>query len=346
LQHVYDFSPQAPRWRMGGKHLDAREACEIVWTQFSPFAANLAGVVLTVPAYLHAGASEALGKLGLRVGLPVLGSVPTLLGAAIAAHADERWQRSGVVIDWDDHALSLGWVKGYADKVQLVESRAFPQMAMAHLRERLLDTLAEMFVMQHRRDPRDAPHAEQSLFDQLDPLIDAAAKHQSMQLGVHGKAWYKHLLVHPEQTLHCCAPYVRHAVREIEALVAGWPAGETPRSLLLTHDAARMPGLIDALHALVLPTTGAETKLPVTKFTNYLDEEDFGDALMMPDASEPGGLIVLPPDAAARAAHGLADLFRRGLLPRGHVETMAPSSRSQESGVRGQVSKVPGRTAS
>jgi hypothetical protein len=338
LPHLSNQPGQGPRWQ----GLDAHGACELIWRKFSHLGANLQGMVLTVPVYLQTHQANALRKLGEQARLPVIGSIPTHLSAALAGHAEQFWQRSVLVIDLDDHALSLGWVKAVSDKAHLVECRTFPHMGLKHIRERLIDGLADLFVVQHRRDPRDVPAAEQSLFDQLEPLIDAGLKGQAIQLGVHAQQWYKHLLVHPDHTAHFCAPFLRQALSEVASMLSCWPVDEWPRSILLTHDAGRLPGLVEALHSLVLPTTAAETKLPAPKLTNYLDE-DFGEGLMCEDATERGGVLVLPPEAPARAAHGLAELFRRGILPMGHVETMAPLPRNQESGIRGQKSEVRGQ---
>src|ERR1019366_3869318 len=224
-----------------------------------------------------------------------------------------------------------------ADKAHLIESRSFTQLGLRVWKERLLDVLSDLCVRQHRRDPRDAPLAEQSLYDQLEPLTDAALKHQSIQLGVQGQQWFKHLLVHPEHTVQICQPLARQAAGAAEQLLVCWPATELPRCILLTHQAGRLPGLVEALQAHVLPNSSTETKLPATSETNY-HEDDFGEALMFPDAEERGGVWVLPPEAPARSAHGLAELFRNGTLPPGHLETIAPLALQVGSG-RGSGSR-------
>ncbi|MSQ93671.1 MAG: hypothetical protein EXR98_03850 [Gemmataceae bacterium] len=344
LPHLSEQPGQGPRWQAGRHILDTRDACDLVWRKLSYLGASSQGLVLSVPGYLAPVQVEALRKLGERARLPVLGSAPTILTAALAAYhpspsKNEGWQRSVLVIDVDDHALTIGWVKALADKAHLLECRVFPTLGLVQWHERLIDALAELFVWHHRRDPRDVPAAEQSLYDQLEPLTDAFVKRQAIQIGVHCPQWFKHLLVHPDQTAQICQAHVRHAAHEVECLLACWPAGESPRSIVVTHQASRLPGLLDALHSMVLPTTTSETKLPQTKMTHYADE-DFGDQLMFPEHAEPGGVMVLTPEAPARAAHGLAELFRRGVLPAGHVETIVPLPRSQGSGVRNPGSGV------
>ncbi len=337
LQNLSVQPGQGPRWQAGRHAFDTRDACDLVWRKLSCLGANSQGLVLSVPGYLALSQVEMLRKLGERLRLPVLGSAPTMLTAALAAHAERFWIRSVLVIDVDDHALTIGWVKALADKAHLLDVRVFPQLGLEHWQERLIDALADLFVWQHRRDPRDVPAAEQSLYDQLEPLTDAALRHQAIQIGVQGQQWFKHLLVHPEQPAEFCQALARHALYETESMLSCWPVGESPRSIVVTHQASRLPGLLDALHTLVLPSTSGETKLPAAKVTQLADD-DFGHQLMFPEPAEPGGILVLSPEAPAQAAHGLAELFRHGMLPAGHVETIVPLPQSSKSGGRNKGS--------
>ena len=317
---------QGPRWQAGRHSLDSRQACDLIWRQLHTVAANTQGVLLTVPGYLQPGQAEALRRLGEAARLPVLGSMPTTLAAALAGHVEVFWLRSVLVIDVDDYALTVGWVKALAEKAHLVESRSLPHLGLRFWNERLINTLSDLFVRQHRLDPRDAPLAEQSLFDQLEILTDAALHHHAIQLGVQGQQWFKHLLVHPEQTMQFCQPLVQKVVYEATQVLQSWPTNEWPRTILLTHQAGRLPGLVTALQALVRPHQAMnETKLPQTKATSF-DDDDFGDELVFLDDDERGSVIVLPAEAPARAMHGLAERFHNGALAQGHVESIVPLS--------------------
>lgn len=324
LPHLTATPGQGPRWKSGRHSLDPRQACELVWRKVQPLSANMHGILLTVPGYLLPAQAEALRQLGEAARLPVLGSLPATLAAALAGHAEVFWLRSVLVIDVDDHAVTIGWVKASGAKAKLVESRTFPHLGLRFWRERLINTLADLFVWQHRLDPRDAPWAEQCLYDQLDALTDAAQRHQAIQLGVQGQHWFKHLLVHPEQTVQFCQPLVRKVVHEAGLILQGWPTGEWPRTILLTHQAGRLPGLVAELQTLVRPHQAMnETKLPQTKETAF-DEDDFGDELVFLHDDELGSVIVLAAEAPARAAHGLAEFFQTGKVAPGHLETSAP----------------------
>ncbi|MBI2806841.1 MAG: FHA domain-containing protein [Planctomycetes bacterium] len=322
LPFVTGTANEGPRWQAGRHALDARAACEVVWRRLRDLGTNSKSIVLTLPGYLEAAQADVLRGLGERGRLPVFGSLPALLAAALAGHAEQFWQRSVLVVDADDQALTFGWVQAQNDQAHLIDVQTFPRLGLQAWRERLIDALAEAFVWHHRRDPRDAPLAEQGLYDQLEPLLDAALKHQAIQIGVQAQQWYKHLIVHPEQVRHFTEALTRQAQAEAHSLLMGWPSGEA-RSIVMTHDAARLPGLVDALHALVLSAPGSETKLPTTRVTSFQDD-DFGEALMIPEAEGRGGVLVLPPEAPARAAHALGEAFRRGQIPKGHLETIAP----------------------
>jgi hypothetical protein len=99
------------------------------------------------------------------------------------------------------------------------------------------------------------------------------------------------------------------------------PSGEAPRGILLTHAAGRLPGLVGALKSVVQPGPVSDRRRPPK---SEFHEEDFGESLLFHDDEEPGGVLALSADAPARAAHGLAELFCRGALPLGHLETIVP----------------------
>lgn len=314
----------ARRWQAGRHALDAQAACDLVWQRLQPLASSARAVVLTAPSYLDLNQADTLRKLGEKARIPVLGSLSSILAAALAGHAEEFWQRSVLVIDADDHALTLGWVKGLADRAHLIESRSFTQLGVRAWKDRLIDALADRMIRVHRRDPRDVPSAEQSIFDQLDALALAALTHRPMQLGVNGASWFSHLLVQPEQTVHFCKAIAQQAAQEAGQLLTCWPASELPPAILLTHQASRLPGLIDALRPLLAErgSSSNETLLPPTKVTG-IEEEDFGADLLSAEPP-PRHVMVLTPEAPARAAHAMAQFFRDGTLPVGHLETIAP----------------------
>ena len=82
-------------------------------------------------------------------------------------------------------------------------------------------------------------------------LALAALTRRPMQVGVNGERWFSHLLVHPEHTVHFCRALALQSAREAGQLLTGWPTSELPPAIVLTHQASRLPGLIDALQPLL-----------------------------------------------------------------------------------------------
>lgn len=322
LPYLSGHSDQGPRWQSGRESLDVRGACELIWRKLDPIK-RAEATVLTVPGYFQKTQAESLRRMGDSEGYAMLGSLPVTLAAGLAGQLEQFWQRSVLVIDVDDYALTLAWVRSIAGKANLIESRSFPHLGLRVWKDRLINALSDLFVWQHRRDPRDVPQAEQSLFDQLDVLVDAAQQNRAIQLGVQGRDWFKHLLVHPEQARQLCQPLVNKAMAEADHLLLSCPSGEIPRGILLTHAAGRLPGLVEALKTLVDPSPNANTVNRETTKSEF-HEEDFGESLLFQDDVEIGGVLTLAPDAPARAAHALAELFTRGALPLGHLETIVP----------------------
>lgn len=328
LPFVSDKPGQGPSWQSGRFKLDARGACEKTWRKLQGLAVDAKSIVLTVPDYLRPAQAATLCKIGEKLKLPIVGSIPSSLAIGLASFgagegkSPTPWTTSLLAVDVDEHALTFGWLKSLGDKAHIVESRSLPHLGLRVWRERLVSTLSDLFVLEHRRDPRDSPQAEQSLFDQLDILTDAALGKRSLQIAVQGRAWFKHLLVHPKQTVHFCSQLAHKAVTEAEQLLYGMPSGEWPPAVVFTHAAGRLPGLVQALESLSQIHPSAETKIPQLKATEL--DDDFGESLVLHDETPNIHVRVLRPEAPAQSAHRLAEVFRTGKLARGHLEMLVP----------------------
>lgn len=326
-QICHGFLPRigAPAaWKLGRRPFDATAAVTHVWQRLHGLCRVTKGIVLALPAYLQPAQANHLRTLGEKQKLGVLGSVPSVLAAALAGHMQQLWTRAALVVDVDDHALSIALVLAAEGHAHLVETRSFPALGLRAWHERLINALAELCIMQTRRDPRDAPHAEQGLYEQLDALVDACQRRQPIQLAVQATQWYHHLLVQPGHTLAFCAPLAAQAAREVEALGNVPPGDETTPTILLTHQAGRLPGLRGMLMAQAEAWAATADDLPARPRTTV---EDFGEDLLFetpPLAALPTAIAVLAPEAVARAAHGLAEPLRR-VEPAGrHLTSLAP----------------------
>ena len=116
------------------------------------------------------------------------------------------------------------------------ETRTLPNLSLAVWKERILNSLADVCVWQTRRDPRDTPHAEQHLFDQIDPLLEATLQGRTFQIGIKGQHWYQNLLVTPVQTIHFCGQLLRTLRTELDRFLESFPRTRSP-IFLLTHAA-------------------------------------------------------------------------------------------------------------
>ncbi|MBI3410811.1 MAG: FHA domain-containing protein [Planctomycetes bacterium] len=314
-------SAASHHWKSGRRHLDANGAMELVWQRLQSVARKSSGVVLTVPAYFQKQQLDWLRSLAERSKVAVLGSLPAPLAAALAGFAEQTWIGSVLVLDIDEHALSLAHVRAMEGQAHLLEMRSFPHLGLRFWKDRLINALADCCVLQSRRDPRDAPMAEQGLYEQLDGLLNAVLYGRVVQIGIQGAQWYQNLLVTPEQAQAFCSNLVQQTVREIEDFCSGLPEQELPGSILVTGAVGQLPGLATILRTFVeeclhQPTLGPVRPQPA--------DEDFGVGLLEGSPGEMASVVLLAADSPARAAHSLAASFNRGELPRGHLELSAP----------------------
>jgi hypothetical protein len=344
LAQVGDISAGERRWLTQPRQLDADQALTVVFRRLQPICRVSAGVVVALPGYLERVRANLVLGLAKQAALPVLGSLPVPLAAALAAYAEQSWYGAALVLDIDDHALTLSAVNAGAGEGRLLETLSLPQLGLRIWKERLLNALADACVLQCRRDPRASPLAEQALFEQLDGLLDACRQGRVVQLSLQAASWYQNLLVSPAQPAAVCAGLVRQVVQEVEArLATAWPDGP-PSVVLLTAAVGRLPGLVHALRSFLedwkpplltgYPSAGEGTrdegrgKYPTIPGPSSLapspSSDDFGDGLFQ---DGPGGsitVIVLSADAPARGAHAVAAAFERGDLSPEHLDRVAP----------------------
>jgi len=238
--------------------------------------------------------------------LKVLGTAVTPLALAaerathyLYGHEEAESPRPGrsitptsvLIVDVDDHAMTVAVVRMSEEEVRIVGTATFPRLGARLWRDRLLDALADKCVRNCRRDPRDTADAEQMLFDQIEESIDRARTGQRVSLSVRSTHWYQDLVLTPADLDSFCVTLCRQAADEVRHLLTSLNEGEPPRAAWLTHDAGRLPGLAAALHH------------NMTERTN---------------------VRVLHPEAAAVAAVNLIDRWTAGELPRTHLDTVIP----------------------
>jgi hypothetical protein len=327
LPHLAEPPESGRKWVGQRFSLDSSQALGLVLQRLQPVWFTAGAAVLSLPVYLTPPQVDVLTNLAGQVRLPLLATVTAPLSAALAAHAEQPWSGTVVVVDGDEHALTVSVVTAKDGHANLLDTCSLPALGVRVWKERLLNALAEQCVLQSRRDPRDSPPAEQALYEQLDEVFEAGRHGRMASVAFQTATWYQHLVLRPDQPTVFCASLIRQALAEIEALlVSPWPDG-SPDMVIVTATAARLPGLVSALETRLedlgplADDSGRPATLPLT--------EDFGEGLLDQDPTVPGGVLILPPDAQARAAHGLAGVFERGELPCGHLERAAPLPQPQ-----------------
>ncbi len=305
-------------WSWNRKPFTAKDAALAVWNKISPLLQRVDATILTLPAYLDRYQAASLRSLATQARIRIAGSLATPLAAALAAYADQFWSRSVLVIDIDDYALSLAFYKAVAEQAHAVERCSIPQMGFRHWRERLLNAVADWCVWQTRRDPRDNPTTDQSLYEQIDSMIDACGQERAIHLALQGTAWHQTILIEPEQTLALCQPWVKQIVLEVERIANILPGQDFPQAILLTHAAGKLPGLVSELRTLTARWSQLDPGL------RDPETEDFGENLICEAIEDLGNVIVLSPDAPARAAHRLAEYFRKATGLNEHHDSIAP----------------------
>ena len=147
--------------------------------------------------------------------------------------------------------------------------------------------------------------------------------------------WYQNLLMQPEQVVNICAGLTRQFLQEFAAVWSRLGQEERNLSLpafsdkskaivLATHMVGRLPGLIPALRTFV---DKQRSSLQPILAAGEGDNEDFGDNLMGQAPQESGSVLVLGPDAPARAVHALGPFFKSGESAASHLELTAPLPR-------------------
>ena len=220
-------------------------------------------VGLVLPPTLSASQVKTVARLATESGLAVRASASAPL--ATAAHhldPDEDTGVDVVIVECDDFALTATRLHHDGEAVQQVGLGTFPSLAAKLWGDRLVDGLSDRCVRLCRRDPRDSATAEQALYDQIGPALERARAGLGTALTIRHDHWVQDLSATPADWEALAAPLAGEAAAQIVGFVR---RGKSPRAVWLTHEAARLPGLLARLTAQspegtvvsVLPATAA-----------------------------------------------------------------------------------------
>jgi hypothetical protein len=285
----------------------------LVFDHLRPTCENVRGIVLVLPAYLGETQRQTVTRLAEKAKWRLLGTVSAPLAATLAAQTQQQpWSGLTYVLDADEHALTWSVVSCEDGQAHLVAGHTQPRLGVLAWKERLLDSVAERCVRQSRRDPRDSAPAEQMLWDQLDTAVDSCAAGQMADLIIQTAHWCQNLIWRPDDPATACSALAAQTLDEMRLLEE---THGSPAHVLVTAAASRLPGLLALLKdALWQPIPEEQADVE--------PNSDFGEGLMQEGPHDPAPLTVLPADAMALAAHGLAERMSRDELPRGFVEVV------------------------
>jgi hypothetical protein len=304
------------QWSAGRHRLDAAQAVSLVLERLHAACVGCQGLVLALPAYLTRAQAALLTPLAEKARLPLLGSVRAPLATALVGYMAEPWSGIALVVDADDHALSVSTMNADGEQLCLGATQSWPQLSLRAWKSRLLDRVADRCIRQSRRDPRDSAPAEQSLYEQLEDALDGARQGRMVELLIQTTSWYQNLLLRPEELVAFCDRLVTQALANVYALLAAPSARAGLQRIFVTAAAGRLPGLVGGLQEAL------KDAVPGTDETPSADS-DFGEGLVE-STSGPVSVTMLTADAEARAAHGLAARIHRNELPRGHLDVAVP----------------------
>lgn len=324
-QVCYNFLPhlgdqEGKRWRSGHHSIDAAGALSLVFQYLQRVARGAGKLVLTMPGYLQQKQVQAVARTLHQLGLPLAGSLTTPLALALQAYVEHPWSGTALVLDIDEHALSLTSVQDADGQAHLLEHFSFPHLGLRVWHNRLLNALADACILQSRRDPRACGGAEQTLFLQLPTLLEESRQGRMVNVSFHTSTWAQNLVLHPNQVATFCTSLTRQVLHEVEKIYhASWPR-RPPSVLILSSQVGLLPGVIPALQEAFERWTAASLEQEIM----HGGEEDFGENLAGDDPAQSGKLILLGTEAAARGAHTVGCKFLAGELPRCHLDVAVP----------------------
>jgi hypothetical protein len=257
-----------------------------------PVAAETDAAGLSLPTYLTAMQVKSLIELANKSRLPVRGTIAAPL-ALVAHRVAGRLEEPAtiIVVDADEFALSAAVIGVEPHEVKLLGHASWPPASLKAWKDRLLDTIADRCVRLCRRDPRDSAEAEQALYEQLEPALDRTRLGQPVTLSVRSAHWYQDLVHQADDFEAFCATLAKQGGEGVRELVRSAKLALPPRAVWLTHAAARLPGLANAIHQ------------------------------NLPEQTE---VLALPPNAIADATATLVPFWLTGMLPRVHLDVAVP----------------------
>jgi hypothetical protein len=249
------------RWVFGRHRLDADRAMTLALEPVREALPRNEPLIVALPAYLTTAQCKRFADLARKARLNLRETISSPLAALWAAQSARPWDGPALLVDVDEHSLT--WtsllVEGRSSGVR--QGRAVQHWALtghgeSAWQQRLLDGIADQCIRQTRRDPRASSQAEQRIYQQLGPLVEATEAGKTVALAIEGEHWFQEVIVEPDQPARFTRPLLASALAPLTECMRD--TRQAPAEcVLVTAAAARLPGLVAAIQA----NTGLSTQV-------------------------------------------------------------------------------------
>jgi len=301
---------QSKEWTGDAYRINAAQALHLIFQHVVQHTGQAVAVVLGVPGYLDLTQRTMALQIAAAVRWPLLGAIHGGLAAALAAYADQPFIGRALVVDVDGHALTWSVVMFDEATARILLTQPFPNLGLATWKQRLIDAIADRCVRISRNDPRASAEAEQSLFNQLDRVLEAWQASSRAELIIQGPQWSQQMMLGCEEIAQTCTGLVQRAMSGFESVQTSSQQYGRMGAIVMTSAAARLPGLGSQLQMWLDAT---QVRAPSESTS------DFG-ADLFGQMEQPARLHVLPPGAAVRSMHELSLRHAEGIFVGGYVE--------------------------
>jgi len=300
------FLGERREWSGARCKIDAARALTTILEVVAARAGKHNAAVIALPGYLVPDQRALVEKAAEQARLRLFGTVEAPLASALTAHAQQSWDGLALVLDIDDHALTWSAIQVQEGTARVLHGEPQTTLGMRAWKERLLGVAADACIRRSRRDPRDSPDAEQTLYDQLDGLLLSCLERRSGEITVQTANWSHAMILSAVELTAACRQLLDRTINAFHVCHEGAAQYGPLRTVVVSLAASRLPGLVPALEN--------ETHT----FTPSLDSDAPGVDV---EEQAPLSVRVMGPDAVAWSAHCLAAQFQRQSLPSGHLET-------------------------
>lgn len=281
------------QWQVGRAVVTPEDALTAALALVAARLGGAEALALVLPPTLTPGQVKSVARLAGESGLAARAVASAPLATA-ARHLDPE-EHAGdevVVVDCDDYALTATRLRHDGEFVRQDSAAAFCDLSAKLWGDRLVDALADRCVRLCRRDPRDSAATEQSLYDQIHPGLERARAGLATKLTVRHDRWVQDLSATPADWDALASILASESARRL----GEFARRGSPRAVWLTHEAARLPGLLARL-AAELPAAVVVSVLPAAAAA-----ESAAALAARPPGAKPPDWDSLAIDPAARPA--------------------------------------------